>query len=426
MFRPLSASQIDQYLDCPRKWAFRYLDRLKRPKHHSAIVGSRVHELLEDWLRDGKAPNPDETLELDIPKNGLTQFAVGQMAMELIPHVPAPRTPGMKVEHKFGFTVQGVPFQGYVDVLYGLRVYDHKTTVDFRHAKTPDDLQDDTQANIYAAASMFETGSNYAHLQWNYVRTKSKPKVLPVCTTLPHSRVEEQFGAKILPTGRRILALYQEKPPAADVKPNTEACDKFGGCPYRSHCKLSISNVVRGKMSLLEDLRAGKFKKAAQQAEAEPSRQTELPLASGINPPETSVEPEPPAAAPEPTPEPEPPKKRGRPKGSKNKPKEEPSLTEPLFLLYVNCRPTKGTDPVVEFRDFIAPVLDTINVEESVVDYRAMEYGKGPATLEKYLQEYLKVEISGGLLAIDTRDQVAQHALPVLLQFADVVVRGFY
>lgn len=60
--RTLSASQINTWLSCHRKWAYRYVERVPREFRASALAfGSAVHSAL-DWLHgeklDGRTPEP--------------------------------------------------------------------------------------------------------------------------------------------------------------------------------------------------------------------------------------------------------------------------------------------------------------------------------------------------------------------------------
>ena len=58
-FVHVSASQIDTYLGCGRKWWFGKILGLPTPTHPSAALGGEIHEALEKYLTDGTLPDPN-------------------------------------------------------------------------------------------------------------------------------------------------------------------------------------------------------------------------------------------------------------------------------------------------------------------------------------------------------------------------------
>lgn len=51
--RHLSASSIECYLDCPRRWRYRYIEKRPDPPSSALIFGSAWHEFWEAALREG-------------------------------------------------------------------------------------------------------------------------------------------------------------------------------------------------------------------------------------------------------------------------------------------------------------------------------------------------------------------------------------
>ena len=43
----VSASEIEVFDLCPRKWAFSYIENKRPPSNDSAALGTRVHAILE-------------------------------------------------------------------------------------------------------------------------------------------------------------------------------------------------------------------------------------------------------------------------------------------------------------------------------------------------------------------------------------------
>jgi CRISPR/Cas system-associated exonuclease Cas4 (RecB family) len=80
-----SASQIDAYSQCPRKWAWRRLDGIKTEPKPSLALGIAVHEQLEHYLAEGK--------ELDLTTDA------GRIALAGLHYLPKPGTPGLEVNN---------------------------------------------------------------------------------------------------------------------------------------------------------------------------------------------------------------------------------------------------------------------------------------------------------------------------------------
>ncbi len=128
-------------------------------------------------------------------------------------------------------------------------VSDHKTTSDFRYAKTAADLRKDPQGIIYAMAVMDHYKSDQADLIWTYMLTKGARKAKRVHLRVLREDVEIEF-AKIELTASEIVATHLAQPSPLTLPPNTSACSAYGGCPYRGNCTdLSTVNTQGKKMS---------------------------------------------------------------------------------------------------------------------------------------------------------------------------------
>ncbi len=58
--RVYSISQMNTYINCGRKYKYRYIDKIKAPRNDNLIVGSAHHEYFENVLKarlDGKDLN---------------------------------------------------------------------------------------------------------------------------------------------------------------------------------------------------------------------------------------------------------------------------------------------------------------------------------------------------------------------------------
>ncbi len=236
--RAVSASQIETFKACKRKWAHRAIDKVEAPPHASAATGTLIHSQFERYLKG-------ESLDYSTP--ALRNAA--ERAVPGIVNLPPPLSPGMRVEAAFSFeTHGGILFRGFIDVIVpdsivvpGLAggapcVIDHKSTSSFNWAKTPASLATDTQAMIYAYEAMRTYKATTVDLLWNYVATKTAPATRRVHLRVVRDHVVEQFLGPIAAVARDINATYELKPRVLDLPPSLDQCDAYGGCPYKALC----------------------------------------------------------------------------------------------------------------------------------------------------------------------------------------------
>lgn len=231
----ISATQLDTWRRCQRKWAWDKLDRIPRTPNKYAELGSRVHAVLESWLRDGTA------IDMDTKE--------GKIALAGLQHLPPPKTGMVEAQFTFGFDGEDFLFTGFVDWQDDETVLDHKTTGDLKWAKKPEDLDDDVQATLYAA-SKFVHNAKLAEvlLRWIYYRTKRTPKSQPVERTVSREACEKRM-LPILDDARDIAAARRRGGTALDFEPNMNECDAFGGCPYAKHCDLTSAQRMKALMA---------------------------------------------------------------------------------------------------------------------------------------------------------------------------------
>ncbi len=302
-----SASQIDTFLDCRRKWAWDKIARIPRPSNSGAVVGDRVHHQLEDYL-DGKPLDFAERV------NGVK---IGDVCASGVHLLPAPCAPasgpetkqqrvdrharhGMVIEGEFFWKAKDTNFvylgrkdlevvdSGTIPGLaeeFGLPVdaegrtgvpaiVDHKSTSSFGWAKTSDDLEWDVQANLYAFDLIFTRRSDFADLDWTYYATKGAKASKRVHRRVSREQAVEKFGliqlvAKDMATIRNRRPRFDnaprdgiEGPPdmgrewhatnaafVEGITPNGRACEKYGGCAYRHMCRLTPAEGAFSFMS---------------------------------------------------------------------------------------------------------------------------------------------------------------------------------
>lgn len=239
----VSATQVSTAELCLRKWAWRYIDKIKAPPNKFAVLGVDTHGHAEKWLKYGIVPYGDKAAEL---------------AQALIPHLPPPQSvhpAHVEMNQLYSFTTHDVHFILVVDLflpsaLGGVpRVYDHKTGSNPDYWLTPETLPRDIQGSLYAAWGMHRTGSPVIDLQWNYVKTKGSATTKPVVARVDGHDISERLE-KSVETAKLLRVVAQSGARAMDVMYDAAGCSAYGGCPYQDRCNLSPVDRVRSIMTM--------------------------------------------------------------------------------------------------------------------------------------------------------------------------------
>lgn len=255
-----SPTQIDTFIECERKWAWKKIEKIYAPQNASAALGSKVHKILELYVGEGRKPDfvtdgeaahvASSALHL---LGGLRDARVKDARSVLLEgefRFQSPRTNfvyhGIRdLSVRPGLVIPELALDGAAPV-----VGDYKTTKSVAdYAKTSSDLEFDVQSTLYSYDAMARWQMPVADLRWIYMQTKGtrKSHVVPVRLTSAHAaknfdaieRVAESM-AKALDTKKRPL----------DLAPNPNACRNFGGCPYQHFCTdLTSSQKATAKMS---------------------------------------------------------------------------------------------------------------------------------------------------------------------------------
>jgi hypothetical protein len=426
----LSASQVQTFIDCQRKWSWRYVMEVEEPDSAAALLGRAVHAELEKYLSGGEIDFSSET---------------GYIAASGLQHLPKPGTPGLLIEQEFHFEgPSGHSYLGYKDLETSGIVYDHKTTSDLRWQKTADDLRTDIQATLYAVDYFRKhPDEQTVQLRWVYYQTKNSKKSAVTALTVNQTDTWNRFLEIEKIAG--IMAAVSDKHPL-DLLPNVNHCSAYGGCPHQGRCNLSPfdkmrSHVEQNKLllalknktnggaqapapgqvpsaafapggahhgvlpgvaaaapavapnKLLARLQAGGAPAAAAVAPAAVSAAVApaaaVPVAvepAAINPPEYQPPPEPlPAtvaatqqelaaslSVPVPLSEP---RGRGRPAKAALP---ATGLAEKIKVLYINCGPV---GVAVTDASHLITLAKKRMAEAGLADYRFAEYGQGPGVL---------------------------------------------
>jgi hypothetical protein len=410
----LSASQIQTFVDCQRKWAWRVIEGVEEPPNASAERGRAVHAVLEQYLSGGAI---DFTTE------------IGYIAAAGLEHLPKPGTPGLLIEQEFHFEgPSGHTYLGYKDLEQPGIVTDHKTTSDLKWQKTEDDLRTDVQATLYAV-DYFRKHSNEpdVELRWVYYQTKNTKKSAVTKLRMTQSRAWDNF-LEIEKIAEQMHVVSERR--ALDLPPNIDHCSAYGGCPHQGRCNLSPfdkmrSYVEQNKLTMLLKNKKNGAAASAPPAPAAPPAAVPLAFQPGgahhgtaaasappsggnkllakmraggapaaavvpaaINPPEFQP---PPVAAPTPVPVPATVAEAGQelaasladPQGGEKRGRGRPAkaavpatgLVEKIKTLYINCGPVGVA--VVDASHLLVLAKKRIGL----ADYRFAEYGQGPGML---------------------------------------------
>ncbi len=288
-----SASQIETYLDCPRKWGLDKIDKIPRRANKYAQFGTDMHAVIEEWLQTGK--------EID------TATQVGEVAMAGARFWPAPGT--CDVEREFFVPMGGTHANGFIDVFKQYRpdvdkptlVHDHKSTGNYTYMKTPETLSKDPQGVIYGhVAWELDQSIGISEIDLNlvwvyYHRTKKSARKVQLRViedgapeperdkgvrpeffgVLRRSDFEEQWDRMNL-TLEEMTAIRVSGVGGNTLPYNVKVCPKYGGCDYFGKaCKRSGSEILGGYMANAE--MADKMKKALAAKKAAAAAEQEEP-----------------------------------------------------------------------------------------------------------------------------------------------------
>lgn len=360
----LSASQVDTYSRCPVKWAWEKLNGEPRPAAGPAAAkGTAVHTVLEDYLKEGK--------KIDITTE------IGKIAYPGLKYLPKPEIE--HVEKYFTIAVDDVPYVGFIDFVYekdGLWVVgDHKTTSNFRYAKSVEDLQENIQAMLYASYACEWLGVDKVRLNWVYYKTRGPSESRLVMVDITKDQAQDQL-VQINRKGKEMYELRSSGAKAEDLEPNVDACMDFGGCPFMDLCRKkhpTWRKKMSEKLTLKEKLKLEKSPKKKEEKI--------VPIKKEVK--------------------------------------------KADFTLCVDCYPIKTDKEVILLIDYLKPVLKRIEEDTGLPHYKLMKYGEGAGLLAAEL----KVELDknpppkGSIIYIEVLGNVGKDCLDELEQAASAIFK---
>ena len=331
------STHLSTYNDCPRKFWFEYGPTGKpRPASAAQLVGTALHHELEAYAR-GITPqelpydgNDPEALELHIPAEGWSPLALGAIPV-LARELEGREILGIEERFTGVELAPGLELTGTVDLILhqpgcydcsprslspdcptceGLGtiiIHDHKTTSDWKWAKTAEELRTNLQLLTYANVAIRHIRRDYGckvvrlqHLAVN----KKQCQARLTYVDLSREEVLSKFSSivALAISSRRDYNLS-----VADVEPVRSVCGKYAGCPHEGICTLyPYSNGEKTMASFLaligktkSDLVQTPAPTVAKTSEPEPETvQAAAPSFAGlISPPDRQPELEPTAPA---------------------------------------------------------------------------------------------------------------------------------
>jgi len=258
-----SPSQFNTAASCLRKWHYESVQGRRQPESEAMRRGTRIHRLLEVYVQAESHPLPTEQtvveyteqlsqVLIDADGKYISSKAVSvrpdpgeqRMANSALTHLPDPRDETMVAEGEFLLSSEhtgfGKPTKGFIDLWMPDRktLVDYKTRSSDRYDKDEEELRNDPQCIIYAKVKMLEVqpdadGKRRVHFQHINIYTNGKRAAIVRLEDITEEEVER--GLTRL-RGLATRMLIAESLPVADVPVNLNACDRYGGCPFRVEC----------------------------------------------------------------------------------------------------------------------------------------------------------------------------------------------
>ena len=399
MRRPLthvSASQVQLFRDCPRKWYTTYVLGHFQPSTPSQELGTAIHTVAENYLQHGI--EPPESKPGDIFKLGL-------------PYLPAPGT-GV-VEGSILMEDGKVPVKGFVDFLYHADdgtpiILDHKTTSSKRWMKAPHELALNIQMNTYARWCLTQhPDTERIILRHLYYGTRSKFSELVEVSVKAESVYS--IWNDIEATISQMIEAHAKGEKEAVQR--ISSCSAYGGCPFQNRCWTKEKITMP---RLIDQILSGQTPKPKK---AKPDTNLQ-----SVNPPDEEVMPIVPDDLPEALPA------TKATSSVRLIPTKYPEMGKPPKILFIKCLPSKDYSKRFGepkhysdiIKDYAADICEAYDVPHLSM---AGSYGDG------YKQLAAKVAQNGWgdtscIYINPMRSKGCDHVLDVLVALADIVVEG--
>lgn len=359
--KAFSASQLDKFGECQRRWAFIYRGGTREPSSDGATAGTKTHELLE-------LPTHDVTARWK-------KYQIGALAAKLRASKPEGE---FRQEEEFNVEIAGLPFTGRIDWLNATVLGDWKTTSKPQYIKSIEELETNTQRLLYVEA-MRPKETIWIYGVWSDLSVHER-RIGATNTD------REKFKLNVLSKAEQIAALPVDLDPLS-LPFNKKACGLYppAGCPFKHKCvdihvpkPLSEMNVRMSR--LLEKLNAAKAAPAPEQ-----------PAATA------SVE---------------------------EKVQAKPASAHLIDTLFLDCMPLSPLDaPLTYATSLIAQASQIVADDAQVPHARLVDYGRGDVLIAAEVALMLEKNPVKYLFS-ETRSGEGKSVMFALMSRARLVVRG--
>lgn len=412
----VSASQIQLYMDCPRKWYNTYVLGMRQPSTPAQILGTDIHTQAENFLKFGIEPDQSKK--------------AGQIFSRGIHLLPKPKE--CVVEHGFECKVGGssLPIKGFIDVYYqeGFEfiILDHKTSSSKRWIKSEAELAINPQLITYAAYAFEnlwdEDDITVSHV---YYGTKQSFSQRVDVRLTRHSVF--QLWRNVVEVIDEMVACHAKN--EYDVRQKFSSCSMYGGCEFQSRCatpQKENQDMTQGTLDAL-------LRKADSKSKKKPSKGKDTVLTPAINPPEadeqvipieqTSLDDQEIVTITEPSVEDVP---------VETKPYAVPSpkaKSKVSRVLFIKCFPSKDLNgkygKVQLYSDLVAPIQKAICEQYDVPHISLVgQYGDGYKMVAAAVAQQGWSEDHPTLYINPIESKGSEHVLDVLIALADEVIKG--
>lgn len=262
-----SATQINEFLTCKRRWVASYVLGIKQPQTEAMAFGETGHKYLENYMKYGTLPDAEKPWQFT--KESKIRYP-GLSAKKAIKHIPKPGT--ARAEHGFSFIINGIEFIGYIDLEYfdehkNIYLTDYKFVSSYQSALGSDSLQANVQATIYAAKAIFEHKVENIILKWIYILSTKNPSVRTITSGLTKKQTSDQLK-KLLDICEEMIELrdsikkekYSDIEILNEMQPTIESCSRYGGCYYINMCNLTPEQLMQGDFKEMDKDLSSKLK----------------------------------------------------------------------------------------------------------------------------------------------------------------------
>lgn len=243
-----SVTALELALECPRKWFYRYVLRIRPPQTAAQDRGTRLHAQTASYLRtnvkalDAQAmrgafmmPPPGPDLLVEQPLHG-DDLSRAPLTFDGIPIVGA-----LDLAHARRVNYGTEDIMQANDPPGTIEVCDWKFPGKMDHARAPSELPSLIQMAGYAEW-VFRRWPQVprVRISHGYMPVKGRPMKSSVVVT----RDQIAPGIARAESAAQVIRHVARLKVAEQVPANTRACGNYGGCPHRTICEAGMTGTL--------------------------------------------------------------------------------------------------------------------------------------------------------------------------------------